>query len=149
MTTTTPLDLGLELPADLARAFLGGLLTVCRADGYGVSAPEFETLRRIAAALPGAGSVDDERLLFSHVTPRALAEAADALRAAGPFRSSAIPAPARLARAFIDAALHLGRADGSLNDAELRAIRHFARALGCSAADLGRLESLLDDGHAA
>ncbi len=136
----------LRLTEDLAHAFLGGLLAVCRADGD-VTGPEFEALRAEAQAL--LSTPFTERLLFLHVTPRSLAEAIHRqTRAVDPFRRTDTSSPDAIGNAFVAAAVRVATADGALTESEARLIRAFANTLG-STCDLGYVEAVLDDGGGA
>lgn len=127
---------------DLAHALLGALLAVCRADGD-ASMIEFDALRKVADELQIR--YDNEWLLFfSQVTPRILAEAVrDA--AAAPFRSQAVSAHHKIAQEFVEAAVHVARVDGDLNEAEVRLICAFGRELGISSSYIEHLDRRLDD----
>jgi hypothetical protein len=137
---------------ELTRIFLGALLSVCRIDGE-VNGYEFEALRKIgeefapgAPASPGGAADGLESLLFSQVTPRALAESLGQGADRGPFRRSGTGAQDAISQAFVHAALRVARADGELNESEVRAICAFAKALGQSASELRALDSALDEG---
>jgi tellurite resistance protein len=135
----------LILTEDLARAYVGALLTVCRADGD-VNSEELEALRRIAGELTPSWVLDGpelEGLLFSQVTPALLAAA---VGARGPFRDAGASDPARIRDGFLEAALRLARCDGSLNQEEVRTLRAFAKVLGSDHNEIKRLESFLDEG---
>jgi uncharacterized tellurite resistance protein B-like protein len=133
------------LPVDqeLANAFLGALLTVCRADGE-VNSEEFDALRSVAAELVPAAAVDDDALLFANVTPESLAEVVHRGRGDGPFRGSASRAT-EIRVAFIRAAILVARADGDVADTEARAILRFGSALGYSTHDLHGFDATLDE----
>jgi tellurite resistance protein len=125
----------------LAQELVGGLLTVCRADGD-VDHTSFAAMRQIAGELLPGLSVDDEAILLDqHVTPRSLAEAVS--HGVSPFRSSGRSEPDEIARMFLRVALRAARADGELSEAEARSILAFADALGIS--DFKLLDGSLDD----
>jgi tellurite resistance protein len=132
----------LILTEDLAHAFLGALLAVCRADGDATPA-EFEALRRIGDEL--GFRYDNEWLLFfSHVTPRSLAEAVrDA--SVQPFRSQGVSTRQEIAQEFVLAAVRVARVDGHLTGDEARLICSFARELGISPSYIEHLDKVLDD----
>lgn len=132
----------LLLTSKLTESFLGALLSVCRVDGE-VNSEELSALETAAGELTG-GRYDQETLLFSQVTPTSFAEA---FRSGldGPFRAAGTSSPAAIAQAFVRAALRIGRADGQLNESELRTICAFALALGTSSNLLKDLDAGLDD----
>lgn len=132
----------LLLPSALARAFLGGLLAVCRADGD-VCGEEFRELRKFYQELVGAGELDVELLLFSPVTPRSFAQAiADSRQS--PFRTLAVSPPEEILTAFVQAALQVARVDGAPNPDELRTITAFTNACGFRSPLLDELRATLD-----
>lgn len=133
---------------DLARTFLGALLSVCRIDGE-VNGYEFEALRKVGEEVAQGVHFDHESLLFSQVTPRALAEALGQGEGQGPFRESGTSSADAIALAFVHAALRVARADGELNEGEVRVICAFARALGKSTSDLYDLDAALDEARHA
>lgn len=135
----------LLLTEELGHAFLGALLTVCRADAE-VNLDELGELQAVAAEVLGL-EIDAERLLFSQVTPRSLAEEMGG-RGGGPFRSAGLSAPSTIAEAFVRSALRVARVDGDLNESEIGSICAFARALGTSSNLLRELDDALDDGLA-
>ncbi len=141
----------LLLTEELAHALLGALLAVCRADGD-ANVEELKALRTVGHALAGGVRYDNEWLLFfSHVTPRSLAEAVRDAGAAGPFRGQAVSASHLIAQEFVTAAVLIARADGALNQEEIRLICSFARELHISASYIAHLDNTLDewDGGAA
>jgi tellurite resistance protein len=101
----------LELDGERARVFVGGLLSVCRADGI-VNGLELNELRRTAA---GVGvTLDENDLLFGEdLEPPAVA--------AGLGAEHAVP--------FLDAALRVALADGELHESEREILLAFARSL--------------------
>lgn len=134
----------LSLSKDLSSAFLGGLLSVCRADGD-VDNDEFAALRGVAESLDWGGAI--ESLIFSRVTPRSLADTvARSKPQRSPFRAIAHSDPDAIGSTFVSTALRLARAgDGTINDQETRLIRRFAHALGCASDELTSVEFLLSD----
>lgn len=115
----------LVLGDELARVFLGALLTVARADGE-VNPEESRILRQVAAEIGSA--VDFAELLFDSVTPKGLADAIRAADAA-PFRGLSISPMSVIASAFADAAQRVADADGDVNPRESAAIAKFNAAL--------------------
>ena len=134
----------LVLPYELARTFIGGLLTVCRADGD-VLNEEFRVLRRFSALLLGRLELDVDILLFVHVTPRSFAEAIAQHRAGNPFRQVAASSPEKITSAFIDAAFEVATIDGTVNEDEARSIRAFARACGYDSPAVTALARVLEE----
>lgn len=117
----------LILTEELARLFVGGLLTIARADGE-VNTEEARELRAISDELAGPFELDFEMLMFDHVNASQLGDALVAI-GAGPFRGANVSAPARIAMAFMEAARRIANADGEINPDENTALRAFARAL--------------------
>ncbi len=135
----------LLLTQELAHALLGALLAVCRADGD-ATVDELRALRVVGDELSGGLRYDNEWLLFfSHVTPHSLAETVHAAGAAGPFRGQAVSASHLIAQEFVHAAVRVARADGELNQDEIRLICGFARALGISSSYIEHLDKSLDE----
>lgn len=118
----------LILTEELAGLFVGGLLTIARADGE-VNTDEARELRAICEELSGPFAIDIEMLMFSHVNASALGDAL-AGDGGGPFRGGNVSAPAAIAAAFMEAARQIAGADGEINPEENTALRAFARALG-------------------
>src|SRR5688572_22297840 len=108
--------MSLLLTEEIAYSFLGGLLTVCRADGE-VNGDELDALRHAAAELTGNPRVDSEMFLFSQVTPRGFAAIVGTGRS--PFRMGGASSPEAIGEAFVRLALKVARADGSLNGSEV------------------------------
>jgi tellurite resistance protein len=129
----------LLLTDELRGTFLGALLAICRSDGE----VNFEELNALESAAAG-NAYDQETLLFSQVTPLSFAEALNADHE-GPFRAGGLPLQTVIAQHFVRAALAIGRADGELNEAELKAICAFAQALGTSSHTLKDMDAGLDD----
>jgi tellurite resistance protein len=117
----------LVLSEDLANLFVGGLLTIARADGE-VNTEETAVLRDISAELSSGFEIDFETLLFEHVNASDLAEALSK-GSGGPFRGASTSPPAEIAEAFLEAARRVALADGESNPRENVAIRAFSRAL--------------------
>lgn len=132
----------LLLTEELRGTFLGALLSICRSDGE-VNMEELHALEIAADELMN-GAYDKESLMFSQVTPVSFAEALAADRE-GPFRGTGLTLLTVIAQRFVRAALLVGRADGELNEAELRAICAFAQALGTSSHVLKDMDAGLDD----
>src|SRR3989304_2410673 len=134
----------LFLTEELARGFLGALLSVCRADGE-VNGDELDALRAAAGELAGrAGGVGSEALLFSQVPPRSFAELV-ARSSHAPFRGGAASAPDQIGLAFVRAALVVAKADGGSNTQEIHMIRAFAHALGALKNNIEELDAMLDE----
>lgn len=117
----------LFLTDDLRDRFLGGLLTVARADGI-VKLEEMSSLRSTAAELGLTMPVEEDLLLAADVIADDLAAAirgnlGDAYRAEG-------SPPQEIATAFLDAALRLALSDHELVIEEVMVLREFAAALG-------------------
>lgn len=135
----------LFLPDELVQALLGALLAVCRADGDATRA-ELAALRTFGGRLGGDEAAVVERdLFFSAVTPRTLAETWARASRGGPFRGRAVSPARAVAAAFARTAVQVARADGPLNEAEIRAISGFARALGASEDELRGVDPALDE----
>lgn len=117
----------LLLTEDLANLFVGGLLTVARADGE-INTEEAAVLREISAELSVGFEIDLEMLMFNHVNPGELADAV-ASAASGPFRGANVSPPAAIAAAFLEAARRVADADGESNPRENVSLRAFTRAL--------------------
>jgi tellurite resistance protein len=106
------------LDGEQAQVFVGGLLSVCRADGI-VNGLELSELRRLAAGI--GVTLDENDLLFGEdLEPAGVA--------AGLERAHAV--------SFLDAALRVALADGELHEAERAILLAFAHELGCSPSDL-------------
>lgn len=116
---------GIVLGDDLARTFLGALLTVARADGE-VNTGESRVLRAVAAEI-GSG-IDFADLLLDDVTPEALADAVRSVGAA-PFRGLSVSPVTAIASAFEDAARRVADADGETDPRERAIIDRFIAAL--------------------
>jgi tellurite resistance protein len=116
----------LVLTEELATLFVGGLLTVARADGE-VNTEEAAVIREVSDELSVGFELDFEMLLFDHVSP---SELADALASAdgGPFRSGT-SRPREIAAAFMATARRVAEADGESNPDENVSLRAFARVL--------------------
>jgi tellurite resistance protein len=117
----------LVLTEDLANLFVGGLLTVARADGE-VNTEEAAMLRAISAELSVGFEIDFEMLMFNHVNPGELADAVNGA-AGSPFRGAHVSSPAEITGAFLEAARRVADADGESNPRENVSLRAFARAL--------------------
>lgn len=121
--------MALILPEELAKPFVGGLLTIARADGE-VNPEEASELQAIISELSGPFEIDLESLMFSHVNATDLADAIIGKDRHGPFRGGAnASSPAEIAGAFMKAARRIANADGEVNSQESAALRAFARAL--------------------
>jgi tellurite resistance protein len=130
----------LILTDDLARALVGALLAVGRADGA-LEPAEIGVLRSSARALAPGLEVDDEWLLGTEISPLDLAAAVAA--GAGAFRSAGTSTRQEIAAVFIELALEVARADGSPTELELAVVRSFVEHLG---GPLDRLDGLLAGG---
>jgi len=129
----------LLLNEEAKQAFLGALLTVCRVHGR-VSPPEMAGLREAAAELVPDLPVDDEWLLFTDVSPAALAEAVRRARAA-PFRDAPTTSSEQVGVAFVQAALRVCSRDRPASRAEAVVIRRFGAALGLTSQELDALDA--------
>jgi DnaJ-domain-containing protein 1 len=119
----------LYVTAELGDRFLGGLLTVARADGI-VKPEEIRSLRAVAVELGLAMPAEDDFLLAEDVTPAGLIAA---IGASAPFRGEA-SSPDDIGLAFLDAGLRLALADGELVAEEVEILREFAAAFGVATA---------------
>jgi tellurite resistance protein len=116
----------LFVTADLGNLFLGGLLSVARADGI-VRPEEMESLRSTALDLGLTMPAEEDLLLAAEVTADVLAAAVTA--GAGAYRAGG-SSPDEIAQAFLDAALRVAVADHELVIEEVAVLRELAAAIG-------------------
>jgi len=130
----------LILTDDLARALVGALLAVGRADGA-LEPAEIGALRSSARWLAPSLELDDEWLLGTEVSPLDLAAAVAA--GAGAFRSAGTSTRQEIAEVFVELALEIARADGGPTEIEIAVVRVFAEHLGAPQPSLDHLDGLL------
>lgn len=130
----------LILTDDLARALVGALLAVGRADGE-LDPSEIGALRESVSRLAPQLQVDDEWLLGTEISPTDLAVAVAA--GEGAFRSAGTSAREEIAEVFVRLALDVAGADGGPTTFEVTLVREFAVHLGAPQSSLERLDGLL------